>query len=206
MSSTGKTQQIIDGVIGLGLDSDKLPVEHYSQYLDELARWNKAYNLTAIRDFDTMVSHHILDSLVICPFITGNRCLDVGTGAGFPGMVLAMAKPDQSWVLVDSKVKKTRFLNHIAQVFNMVNVEIVHGRVEEYQPETPFDLIVSRAFSDLGSFIIKTDHLVAAEGRRLAMKGKIQAEELEGIKNREYELQGLQVPGVKSERNLVIIR
>ena len=206
MAAPEQIQQISNGVIGLGLDPAELPIEHYVEYLVELSRWNKAYNLTAIRDFDTMVSHHILDSLAICPYIKGKRCLDVGSGAGFPGMVLAMANSELSWMLLDSQVKKARFLNHIIQFFKIVNVEIHHGRIEQYRPETSYDLVVSRAFSDLASFVDKTDHLVATNGIRLAMKGSIQADELAGIKNRDYEVQQLQVPGVKSERNLVIIR
>ncbi len=206
MPSTDKIQQIKDGVVELGLDPAILPIENYVAYLDELIRWNKAYNLTAIRDFDTMVSHHILDSLAISPFIEGTRCLDVGSGAGLPGMVLAMADPKLNWVLLDSNVKKTRFLNHISQLFKLLNVEIHHGRVEEHQPGDLYDVVVSRAFSDLGAFVHKTDHLVAANGKRLAMKGSLDEVEFAGVKNLPHEILRLEVPGVKSERNLVIIR
>ena len=132
MTSSDQNRQLDEGIALLGLEPDRFPIDKYIQYLAELSRWNKAYNLTAIRDFDAMVSHHILDSLSIYPYLRGARYLDVGTGAGLPGLVLAMANADYSWTLVDSKVKKVRFLNHIIRTLNIENAKTFHGRIESF--------------------------------------------------------------------------
>jgi 16S rRNA (guanine527-N7)-methyltransferase len=205
LKSPDQNRQLEEGIALLGLEPERFPIDSYLLYLAELSRWNKAYNLTAIRDFDVMVSHHILDSLSIYPYLRGERFLDVGTGAGLPGLVLAMANPDHSWTLVDSKVKKVRFLNHVIRTLKIKNTKTFHGRVEDYAPEEKFNCIVSRAFSDMRSFMDKTHHLVAENGVLLAMKGSLKPEELKGIKNLDYEVHMLRVPGIKSERNLVVI-
>ena len=205
MSISGQIQQLEQGIASLGLAPESFPTEWYVDFLAELSRWNKAYNLTAVRNLDDMVTHHILDSLSIFPYLHGKRCLDVGTGAGLPGLVLAMANPETEWVLVDSNIKKTRFVTHVVQTFNITNVEVIHCRIEDYEPNNKFDSIVSRAFSNLESFVEKTSHLLSENGKLLAMKGNISPEELDGINNREIKIQNLKVPGVNTERNLAII-
>lgn len=175
-------------------------------YLALLNKWNKIYNLTAIRDPKQMVSHHLLDSLAVMPYLWAGRWLDVGCGAGLPGMVLAVAQPDWQFTLLDSNSKKTSFVQQAIIELGLRNVNVYCERVEEWQPSERFDGIISRAFSELGEFLQSTRHLVAPHGRWAAMKGAPQ-QELENVPDdcTVERVIPLQVPGLKAARSLVII-
>ncbi|KTD57553.1 16S rRNA (guanine(527)-N(7))-methyltransferase RsmG [Legionella shakespearei] len=175
-----------------------------SEYLLLLDKWNAAYNLTAVRDVESMISKHVLDSLAILPWVKGPRILDVGTGAGLPGIPLAIAMPDAQFVLLDSNGKKIRFLNEVKRKLNLKNLETVQFRVENYHPAQGFDTVTSRAFSSLEQMIHWTQHLVAKDGIWLAMKGRYPDTELDAIQQK-YRVEGYTVEGVDGERCCVII-
>lgn len=175
-------------------------------YLELLRKWNKTYNLTAIHEPERMLTHHLLDSLAVLPYVTGDRLLDVGAGAGLPGIPLAIARPDLAVTLIDASHKKAAFMQQAAIELRLANVTAVHGRVEDLRPEAPFPQIISRAFSDLADFVRVTGHLLADGGEWLAMKGLFPNEELAQLKGarmkRDIELQ---VPGLAADRHLVIL-
>src|SRR5574340_372458 len=174
-------------------------------YLVLLHKWNKVYNLTAIRDPQQMVSHHLLDSLAVLPHLWAGRWLDVGCGPGLPGLVLAVAQPDWQFALLDSNSKKTSFVQQAVIELGLHNVSVHCERVEEWQPVERFDGIISRAFSELGEFLRSTRHLAAPLGRWAAMKGAPQ-QELAGVPDgcRVERVIPLQVPGLNAARSLVI--
>ena len=190
-----------DGLQAIALDT---PCEPLMQYLYLLEKWNKAYNLTAIRDVQHMVTRHLLDSLAIHPWLSGTRIIDVGTGAGLPGIPLALSHPHLQFVLLDSNGKKTRFLQEVKRVLNIHNIEIVQTRVENYRPQQGFDTVISRAFSDLGQMLSWTGHLLASQGRWLAMKGRYPETELNAL-DRPWQVQTYTVPGLEGERCCVTI-
>lgn len=194
-------QQLAKGTEALGVT---VATNSILQYLLLLQKWNQSYNLTAIRDLDTMVSRHILDSLAILPWIKGTRLLDVGTGAGLPGIPLALANPELQIVLLDSNGKKIRFLQEVKRKLPLPNVEVIQTRVENYHPSFDFDTVTSRAFSELAQMIHWTQHLITNEGIWLAMKGRYPETELASI-NLAYQVHSYQVPGVDGERCCVII-
>lgn len=173
-------------------------------YLSLLNKWNAAYNLTAIRDMESMVTKHLLDSLAVLPWLHGNSILDVGTGAGLPGIPLAIAQPQRQFVLLDSNGKKVRFLNEVKRQLALTNLEVVQFRVENYHPPQGFDTVTSRAFSSLEQMIYWTQHLVAEQGIWLAMKGRYPDEELSAL-NKNYRVQSYSVKGLEGERCCVLI-
>lgn len=185
-------------------------------YLQELIKWNKAYNLSAIRDPMEMVQKHLLDSLVLVPLIHQKlqhssqpiRLLDVGTGAGLPGIPLAIACPELLVTLLDSNGKKTRFLFQVKLSLSLDNVEVENSRVENYQPEANFTLITSRAFSSLVDFVKLAKPLLAKEGEFWAMKGQYPHEELTPCEEHGsiISVDPLIVPGGDGERHLVKIQ
>ncbi|OGT00923.1 MAG: 16S rRNA (guanine(527)-N(7))-methyltransferase [Gallionellales bacterium RIFCSPLOWO2_02_FULL_59_110] len=174
-------------------------------YLALLHKWNKVYNLTAIRDPQQMVSHHLLDSLAVLPHLWAGRWLDVGCGAGLPGLVLAVAQPDWQFALLDSNSKKTSFVKQAVIELGLRNVSVHCARVEEWRPNERFDGIISRAFSELGEFLRSTRHLIAPHGCWAAMKGAPQ-QELVDVPDgcRAERVIPLQVPGLPAARSLVI--
>lgn len=186
----------------------QLEMTNYSialqQYLKLLEKWNKAYNLTAIRDIEEMAVRHVFDSLAIAEWVKGNRLLDVGSGAGLPGIPLAITHPHWQVVLLDSNGKKVRFLQEVKRVLHLDNVEVVQSRVENYHPAEGFATVTSRAFSDLDQMLKWTGHLVAADGIWLAMKGRYPEVELDAIKYA-YQVNKYTVPGLDGERCCVII-
>lgn len=191
-----------------GLESLNLGQQHHNrllQYLILLNKWNQVYNLTAIRELPDMVTRHILDSLAIAPYLHGNRILDVGSGAGLPGIVLAITNPSLKIVLMDSNGKKTRFLSEVKRSLDLNQITVVQTRVENYRETVSFDTVVSRAFSDLNQFITWTHHLIAKDGIWLAMKGIYPEEELAGIMV-PYEVHPYQVEGLDGQRCAVIIK
>lgn len=179
-------------------------------YLALLVKWNKAYNLTAVRDPDEMVSRHLLDSLSVVPFVAagGARWLDVGSGGGMPGVPLAILFPERQFTLLDSNGKKTRFLTQVKLELKLANLEVIHSRVEQLQPPQPFDGIVSRAFSSLEDFSSWTRHLGDGDTRWLAMKGVHPDDELQAlpVDFRLEDTQVLKVPGCQGQRHLLILR
>ena len=177
-----------------------------AQFLEELGRWNRAYNLTAIEDPGEMAIRHVLDSLSIAPWVHG-RVLDVGSGAGLPGIPLAIMDPELDVILLDSAGKKARFLKHAARILGMQNVEVVQARVEVYRALVPFDVIVSRAFSSLAEFARASRHLLGPRSRLLAMKGRRPDEEIAALPERITleAVEKLAVPGLHEARHLVIM-
>ena len=173
-------------------------------YLHLLDKWNHAYNLTAIRSIEEMVNRHILDSLAILPWVKGPYVLDVGSGAGLPGIPLAIARSDLSIVLLDSNGKKTRFLQEVKRMLSLSNVDIVQNRVENYHPSRGFDTVTSRAFSELSQMINWTQHLIAKDGIWLAMKGRYPQDELTNLQHT-YQVKTYTVPGIDGNRCCVLI-
>ena len=178
-------------------------------YVTLVQKWNKVYNLTAVRDADKMLTHHLLDSLAVVPHVaTAKTILDVGSGAGLPGIPVALALPHARVTLLDSNHKKAAFLNQALIELDLGNVEVVCERVEKYQAKQPFDLVIARAFSELPEFVAKAGRLVAAGGTLLAMKGMHPVEEIAQLKG-DFKLSGvtpLTVPGLDAERHLVFLK
>ena len=176
-------------------------------YLALLEKWNKVYNLTAVRDPALMVPQHLLDALSIRPYLVGTRILDVGTGAGLPGIPLAIAEPQREFVLLDSAMKRTRFVTQAVAELGLKNVEVVQARIEDYQPIALFETITSRAFTATGDFVAATAHLLADRGRLLAMKGKLPEQEINDLSEQwTCEVHKLDVPGVVGERHVLLIK
>lgn len=198
-------ENLQDGVDQLGISLDVDAQGKLLDYLALLHKWNKVYNLTAIRDPQQMVSNHLLDSLALLPYLWAGRWLDVGCGAGLPGLVLAIAQPGWQFTLLDSNSKKASFVQQVIIEMKIPNVSVHCVRVESWQTEKRFDGIVSRAFTELGEFLRLTRHLMAAGGRWAAMKGAPQ-QEMAGIPG-ECQVERvipLRVPGLRATRSLVI--
>ncbi|MEC8112314.1 MAG: 16S rRNA (guanine(527)-N(7))-methyltransferase RsmG [Pseudomonadota bacterium] len=154
--------------INLSLSGNQ--IDQLIAYADLLEKWNRAYNLTAIRDRREIFSRHLIESLSIASFVTGRRRLDVGTGAGLPGVPLAILEPSVTYVLLDSNGKKTRFLTEVKRSLGLSNIEVQTARVEKWHPDAPFDAIVTRAFADLATTCQRTGHVLAHQGMLFAMK------------------------------------
>ncbi|WNB76074.1 16S rRNA (guanine(527)-N(7))-methyltransferase RsmG [Methylomonas koyamae] len=192
------------GLADLALALPEPQVTCLLAFIDLIEKWNKAYNLTAVRDPLEMVSLHILDSLAILPYLHGSRVADIGTGAGLPGIPLAICRPDCHFTLVDSNSKKTRFVQQAVLELKLKNVEVVHGRVELLQPAELFSTVLCRAFASMPDILQLTGHLLAEDGVLLAMKGQQPIGELAGI-GAEYQVIPLAVPGIDAERCLIRI-
>ena len=190
---------------GLTLDASRC--QALERLLQELNDWNQRLNLTAIRDPAQQVTKHLLDSLSIQPFLQGARIADIGTGAGFPGLPLALVNPDKQFVLIDSINKKLRFVEHAAQVMGLHNVSVLHTRAQDYIPGQRFDCVVSRAVGSIENFVKWCGHLCADGGRLLAMKGRYPEEELQALPSRWKiaAVHALTVPGLDEQRHLVEI-
>ena len=178
------------------------------KYVELLDKWNKTYNLTAVRDPAQMVTRHILDSLSICSYLRGKQVLDVGTGAGLPGIVLATVFPDRQFTLLDSNNKKTRFVTQAVSELELSNVIVVQSRVENFHVPELFDTITSRAYSAIGDMVKQTSHLLADDGVFLAMKGTNPVAEIDGLPSN-YIIEAnhiIRVPGLNEERHLLEIK
>jgi len=195
------------GAAELGLALGRGDRSKLLQYLALLEKWNQVYNLTAIRDKGKMVSGHLLDCLAVIPHVPGTRVLDVGSGAGFPGIPIAVARPDIQVALLDGNHKKAAFLRQAVADLQLKNASVVCERVEEWQAAEKFDCIISRAFAEIAEFIALTSHLLAPGGVLAAMKGVHPFEELERLPPgfRLRQVHALAVPGLGAERHLVLI-
>ena len=196
-----------DGLYELKLEERLGGDELLMKYVTELMNWNRVYNLTSVRKPTDIVSRHILDSLTILPHLHGERILDIGTGAGLPGIPLAIACPERDFVLLDSSSKKLRFVQQTLGILNLDNVTIEDCRVEEFQPERLFDTVICRAFSDLPDFYRYAARLCNAGGKMLAMKGVYPMTEVECLEDKSVidDVVTLKVPGLDAERHLVIM-
>ena len=201
--------------ITAGLDSLQrdLPdgaIAKLAQLLTELERWNRRVNLTAIRDLETMVSGHILDSLVVRPLLEGRRVIDVGTGAGFPGLPLAIAEPQIEFGLLDSNGKKISFVQHVIGELGLSNASAIRARAEDYAPAERFDTVIARALASIPKLLQLAGHLIREDGVLLALKGKHPAAELESIEEIpgwKYVVTDVTVPGLETHaRHVVCLR
>jgi 16S rRNA (guanine527-N7)-methyltransferase len=200
--------QLSRGLAGLGLALSASAQSRLLQYLGLLTKWNRTYNLTAIREPSRLVSHHLLDSLAVLPHLEGSSVVDVGSGAGLPGIPLALARPEWRVAVLDSNHKKGAFLRQKVLELKLANVEVVTDRAEQWRPSAAFDVVISRAFSDLPGFVDAGRHLCRAGGVLAAMKGVYPHEELAQLtlQARLERVVPLQVPGLKAARHLVFLR
>lgn len=203
-----QAEQLAQGLAAMGLDLPAECREKLLAYLALLYKWNKTFSLTALREQDKAVSHHLLDSLSIIPFVPDSSLLDVGSGGGMPGIPLAIVCPDLRVTLLDSNSKKTAFLQQTAIELGLNNVCVHGGRVEQYHPEGGFAAITSRAFAELADFVRLSRHLLAPEGYWLAMKGVWPRDEIDRLPDNVHvaAVHALTVPGVDAERHLVVMR
>ena len=196
---------LTSGVSFLGLKPDPGHIGKIQLLHRGLLRWNRVYNLTKVEDEAEFITKHVLDSLSIHPYLSGQRILDVGTGAGFPGFPLAIFFPEMRFVLLDAVGKKIRFVRQMALELGLSNVSAVHQRIEHYAVTPRFDTIITRAFADVGSSFFRSRHLLEPGGRFLAMKGRYPSQELDAIDELPHRVSPLTVPGLKAERHLIEI-
>lgn len=205
-------QELLAGRLARGLEALQLSLSPGQctgliGYVQILAKWNQVYNLTAVRDTEEMVTRHLLDSLAVIPYVKGPRVLDVGTGAGLPGIPLAIALPELDFVLLDSVTKKTRFIVQATGELGLKNVAVETQRVENYLPAELFDTVISRAFSSLAEFVAAAGALCRAGGVLLAMKGRYPQDELTALPAgyQVREVARVVVPGLDEERHVVCL-
>lgn len=200
--------KLAQGVAELGVPIATRAQRRLLDYVALISKWNRVHNLTAVRESEKMVSHHLLDSLAVVPHLSARTVLDVGSGAGLPGIPLAVAWPDARVTLLDSNHKKATFLRQAVIELGLDNVEVVCERAETWQPHGEFELVISRAFSDLAEFLKAAGRLCAASGVMAAMKGVYPHEELAQLPL-EFKLESviaLHVPGVQGARHLVVLK
>jgi 16S rRNA (guanine527-N7)-methyltransferase len=196
---------LVSGARELGIELDPIRAETLLKLVDELELGNAQFNLTAIRDRPGMLRKHVLDSMSLQPYLRGARLADVGTGAGFPGLVLAVVNPQRRFTLIEATGKKARFVEQTARRIGSGNVLVVNSRSESYRPFELFDTVVARALSSLADFVAYAGHLCAPDGRLLAMKGKRPDDEISALPRafRVLAVHRLSVPGLPDERHLV---
>jgi 16S rRNA (guanine527-N7)-methyltransferase len=205
--------QLRAGAAALGVPLEPAQAEALLRLLDELGQWNRAYNLTAITDRAQMITHHLLDSLVVQRSLAGTRVLDLGTGAGFPGLPLAVVDPQRHFTLLDGTAKKIRFVAHAARQLGLGNVQAVHGRAGEWQPDAPFDTVVARAVAATAELAALALPMLAPGGRLVACKGQRREAEAElaamppkqAAQWLPAQIEAVAVPGLAAERCLVTL-
>jgi len=201
--------RLAEGLAAMGIALDASAQARLVAYLRLIEKWNKVHNLTAVREPEQMVVLHLLDSLTVLPHVAGARTLlDVGSGAGLPGIPLAIARPDLAVTLLDASHKKATFLRQAKAELALANVEVACERVEKWHPEAPFDIVVSRAFAELAEFVEQAKHLVAPGGTMLAMKGVHPFEEIAKVPSthRVENVVELRVPTLDAQRHLVLLK
>ena len=205
MTRESERELLAAGARDLGITLDPSGAETLLKLVDELEAGNAQFNLTAIRDRPGMLRKHVLDSLSLQPYLRGGRVADIGTGAGFPGLPLAVVNPQRRFTLVEATGKKARFVERTALRLGCDNVQVEHARAENYRPHELFDTVVARALSSLADFVAYAGHLCAPDGRLLAMKGKRPDEEISALPKsfRVLAVHRLKVPGLDDERHLV---
>ena len=189
------------------IDLSEEQIERQLALVGLLDKWNKAYNLTSVRNPKDMLPRHIMDSLAVRQYLHGQRFIDVGTGPGLPGLPLAIAEPDKEFVLLDSLGKRIRFIRQVCHELKLTNVTAVQARVEDYQDEKQFDGVISRAFASLNDMLSWCEHLPAENGRFYALKGLYPQDELEQLPE-QYKIESIEqinVPGIDASRHIVII-
>lgn len=203
LSAPSLAIRLADGLAAMDLEPAPEAQAKLLAYLELLAKWNRAYNLTAVRDPVEMVARHLLDPLAVLPFVHGMTLADLGSGAGLPGIPLAIARPDLAVTLIESNGKKARFLREAARALPLPNVVVREARVQE--AAGPFDVVTARAFASLADMLAWGGHLLAAGGRWLAMKGRIDPDEIAAVPEgfRLIAVHPLAVPGIEAERHLV---
>lgn len=207
---------LAEGVAEMGLDVSAEVQQKLLAYLALLQKWNKVYNLTAVRDPNEMVTLHLLDSLSVLPHVQVKNLLDVGSGGGLPGVVLAICLPSLQVTTIDTVQKKAIFMRQVKGELGLDNLQVVHARVESFKPAEKFEAIISRAFSELALFVKLTKNLLAQNGQWLAMKGQVPHHELDALKLESLNILGslnirvqkiipLTVAGLDAERHLVVL-
>jgi 16S rRNA (guanine527-N7)-methyltransferase len=198
---------LIDAARTFGLALSDAQVEQLIRLLDELDDWNQRINLTAIRERPQQITKHLLDSLSVQPLLQGARVCDIGTGAGFPGLPLAIANPQMQFTLVDSTAKKLKFIDHVSQLLGLDNVRTMHTRAEAFRPDARFDIVLSRAVGPVVQFVNWAEHLCVGGGRLLAMKGRYPHDEVSQLPNgwKLAAVHRVAVPGLDEERHVVEI-
>jgi 16S rRNA (guanine527-N7)-methyltransferase len=196
---------LMSGAEQLGIPLSETQATQLLRLLDELDDWNQRMNLTAIRERAQQITKHLLDSLSVHAHLRGTSIADIGTGAGFPGLPLALALPQMQFTLIDSTAKKLKFVEHAAQTLGLRNVQTVHTRAEAYRPKERFDCVVSRAVGPIETFVKGSGHLCVGGGRLLAMKGRYPTDELAHVPNgwKVAAVHPLKVPGLDEQRHLV---
>lgn len=207
-SAHSEEETLRDGARALGVELSSADAQRLLRLLDELLRWNRTHNLTAITQRREMLTHHLLDSLSVHSYLHGNTVADVGTGAGFPGLPLAVVNPQRRFTLIDSNNKKVRFVSHAARTLGLTNVTPLHARAETPHAGAPFDTVVARAFAALPELLGKVSPLCGPDTRVLAMKGKRPDDEIAGVPP-QWRVVGvwpLAVPGLNEARHLVVLQ
>jgi 16S rRNA (guanine527-N7)-methyltransferase len=201
-------EQIRRGLEALSLEHSEQQLDQLDAYLALLHKWNRAYNLTAVRDPQSMIGRHLLDSLAVAPWLKGTHFADVGTGAGLPGIPLAIMRPQSRFELIDSNGKKIRFVTQAVNELQLGNAHATQCRVEDHQPECGYDAVTSRAFASLTDMAEGCSHMLVAGGELLALKGVYPADEIAALPPR-YRVEAshvLEVPGETGQRHLIVVK
>jgi 16S rRNA (guanine527-N7)-methyltransferase len=205
--SVGRIERLQQDAASLGVTLTTHDAARLFTLIEELADWNSRYNLTGIREADAMITHHLLDSLAVHPDLHGDTVADVGTGAGFPGLPLAVCNPARHFTLIDATAKKLRFVSHMVERLGLTNVSVMHARVEALAPRAPFGTVVARAFAPLPRLLGAVAGLVGPDTHVLAMKGKWPQAELDAVPKswRVLGSRELEIPGLDAARCLIVL-
>lgn len=192
----------------MGLKNIENSCSKYLAYIELLIKWGRVHNLTSLKEREQILKRHVLDSLSVLPFIKGKHCLDVGSGAGLPGIILALAEPEKMWFLLDSNQKKTRFMRHVQGKLKINNIEIIHSRIEHFRHNKTFDTITCRALASLPQILELTKHLLTEHNQLLAMKGRNGKQEVSMVGEKEFLIK-FKKPSLlydSGESSLIVIR